>query len=136
MYNKQGGAKMIIEIDVESEVPIYTQLVKQIKRGVMLGKLTPGDNLPSVRRLAGDIGINLHTVNKAYKTLVSEGVVEQMKKGYAIASVTPPKISSEHLIEMKNQIEELLIDASIFEIDIEEIMMGKREELKGEKHHD
>lgn len=71
---------MIIEIDVESEVPIYTQLVKQIKRGVMLGKLKPGDNLPSVRRLAGDIGINLHTVNKAYKILVSEGVVEQMKR--------------------------------------------------------
>lgn len=127
---------MIIEIDVESEIPIYSQLVKQIKRGVMLGKLKPGDNLPSVRRLAGDIGINLHTVNKAYKTLVSEGVVEQLKKGYAIASATPPNISSEHLLEMKNKIEELLIDASIFEVDIEKIMMEKKKELKEEKNHD
>lgn len=124
---------MIIEIDVESEVPIYTQLVKQIKRGVMLGKLKPGANLPSVRRLAGDIGINLHTVNKAYKILASEGVVEQMKKGYAITSTTPPKVSSEHLMEIKNQIEELLIDASIFDINIEKILIEKEKELKGER---
>lgn len=136
MYNKQGGVNMIIEIDVESEVPIYTQLVNQIKRGVMQGKLKPGDNLPSVRRLAGDIGINLHTVNKAYKTLVSEGVVEQQKKGYAISLSTPPKISMNHLLEIKNQIEELLIDASIFDIDIEKIMMEKAKELKGEEHHE
>ncbi len=68
---------MIIEIDVESEVPIYTQLVKQIKRGVMLGKLKPGDNLPSVRHLAGDIGINLHTLNKAY----NDGKKRRAKRG-------------------------------------------------------
>ncbi len=127
---------MIIEIDVDNEVPIYTQLVKQIKRGVMLEKLRPGDALPSVRRLASDIGINLHTVNKAYKILVNEGVVEQLKKGYAISSTTPPKISETRLIEIKNQVEELLIDASIFEIDLEKILSEKAKELKGESYHD
>ena len=72
---------MIIEIDVASEIPIYSQLVTQIKIGMMKGKLNPGDNLPSVRNLAGDIGINLHTVNKDYKILVSEGLDTQEKKG-------------------------------------------------------
>ncbi len=129
---------MIIEvqIDFNSDEAIYMQLRNQIILGVATSQIQEGDMLPSVRQLADDIGINMHTVNKAYKILVSEGVVEQMKKGYAISATTPPKISEIRLMEIKNQVEELLIDASIFEIDLENILIEKAKELKGESYHD
>lgn len=71
---------MFIRIQPESQTPIYTQLIYQIKRGILKKELLPGEGLPSVRSLAGDIGINMHTVNKAYKLLVEEGVLVQQKK--------------------------------------------------------
>ena len=56
---------MIIRIDQSDEDPIYLQIRDQIIEGIARGELSPGDGLPSVRQLAADLGINLHTVNKA-----------------------------------------------------------------------
>jgi GntR family transcriptional regulator len=66
---------LIIKLDLESEEPIYSQLKHQIITGIAKGELMPGDGLPSVRSLAADIGINLHTVNKAYQQLKQEGFI-------------------------------------------------------------
>ncbi|MEG0758409.1 MAG: GntR family transcriptional regulator, partial [Raoultibacter sp.] len=57
---------MIIRIDQRSTEPLYLQLRSQIIASIAQGDLVPGDVLPSVRSLANDLGINLHTVNKAY----------------------------------------------------------------------
>ncbi|MEG0732935.1 MAG: GntR family transcriptional regulator [Vagococcus sp.] len=127
---------MIIEIDTASETPIYTQLVYQIKLGLVRGKLKPGDGLPSVRSLAGDIGINLHTVNKAYKALVGEGIVEQVKKGYQISEQTPPDISDEYLETFKEQLFDLLIDAKVFDIDVTTLLGEMEDRLKGDVEND
>ncbi|MGX7024853.1 GntR family transcriptional regulator [Vagococcus hydrophili] len=123
---------MIIEIDMTSETPIYTQLVYQIKLGLIQGKIHPGDSLPSVRSLAGDIGINLHTVNKAYKVLVGEGVVTQVKKGYEISKETPPKISESYKEEFKEKLFDLMIDAAVFDIDVDGLLEEMKENLKGD----
>ena len=56
---------MIIKIDFNSEEAIYTQLCNQIIVGIATAELCEGDSLPSVRQLAEEIGINMHTVNKA-----------------------------------------------------------------------
>src|SRR5690625_1737782 len=64
---------MFIQLDFESELPIYEQLKNEIIIGIAKEKLLPGQRLPSVRALASDIGINLHTVNKAYQQLKQEG---------------------------------------------------------------
>src|SRR5690625_4477142 len=64
---------MLIQLDFESEVPIYEQLKNEIIIGIAKKQLLPGERLPSVRTLASDIGINLHTVNKAYQQLKQEG---------------------------------------------------------------
>jgi DNA-binding transcriptional regulator YhcF (GntR family) len=64
---------MIIQIDFASEIAIYTQLKQQIIEAIANGTLRPGEALPSVRQLAGDIGVNMHTVNKAYTQLKQEG---------------------------------------------------------------
>ena len=57
---------MIIEIDFNSDEALYLQLRNQIILGIATSRIREGDELPSVRQLAGDIGINMHTVNKAY----------------------------------------------------------------------
>lgn len=64
-----------INLDFESKEPIYTQLIHQIIAGIAKKEIHPGERLPSVRSLAADIGINLHTVNKAYQQLKQEGFI-------------------------------------------------------------
>ena len=77
---------MIIEIDFGSEEALYLQLRNQIILGIAAAKFREGDTLPSVRQLAEDIGINMHTVNKAYTVLKQEGFVKvDRRKGSVIA---------------------------------------------------
>lgn len=64
---------MYIEIDFQSDEAIYMQLRNQIILSIADSILREGDSLPPVRQLAGDIGINMHTVNKAYSMLREEG---------------------------------------------------------------
>ena len=66
---------MVIEIDFQSDEALYTQLMNQIIMGIATSRLQEGDPLPSVRQLADTIGINMHTVNKAYSLLRQEGFV-------------------------------------------------------------
>lgn len=76
----------IIEIDFNSEEAIYMQLRNQIIMGIATSRIQNGDVLPSVRQLAEDIGINMHTVNKAYAVLRQEGIVSiDRRKGAVIA---------------------------------------------------
>ncbi len=77
---------MIIEINTLSSEPLYEQLRDQIVLGIAARKLIPNEALPSVRRLAADLGINFHTVNKAYAMLVEEGyIVMDRRKGAVVA---------------------------------------------------
>ena len=77
---------MIIRIDQASNTPIYLQIRNQIVEGIAREELVSGDGLPSIRQLASDLGINLHTVNKAYAVLRDEGyVVMRGCKGAFIA---------------------------------------------------
>lgn len=77
---------MIIKIDFQSEEALYMQLRNQIIIGIATEDIQEGDTLPSVRQLAEDIGINMHTVNKAYSVLRQEGFVTiDRRKGAIIA---------------------------------------------------
>ena len=64
---------MILRIDQGSQEPLYLQIRNQLVGAIARGELLPGDRLPGVRALASDLGINLHTVNKAYAVLRDEG---------------------------------------------------------------
>lgn len=79
---------MIIRIDQKSEDPLYMQIREQVIAAIAQGDLVPGDALPSVRSLASDLGINLHTVNKAYAVLRDEGYV--IMRGRAGAIIADP----------------------------------------------
>lgn len=77
---------MIIEIDFNSDEALYLQLRNQIVLGIATARIREGDALPSVRALADEIGINMHTVNKAYTVLKQEGFVKvDRRKGAVIA---------------------------------------------------
>ena len=65
---------MVIELDMESEVPIYVQLRNQIVKGIGKGELKAQEKLPTVRQLAAEAGVNTMTVNKAYQILKAEGI--------------------------------------------------------------
>lgn len=80
---------MIIKIDFESEVPIYLQVKNQVIEGIAAGRLVEGESLPSVRQFAGDMGINMHTVNKAYSLLRKDGFVTvHRRKGVVVNKLT------------------------------------------------
>jgi GntR family transcriptional regulator len=67
---------MIARIDFQSGVPVYLQIVQQVKAAAATGLIRPGDPLPSVRAMAEDLRINRNTVARAYAELESESVIE------------------------------------------------------------
>ena len=83
---------MLIRIDFASEEALYMQLYNQIIYGIANADLRQGDTLPSVRELAEDIGINMHTVNKAYAVLRQEGYVRLDRRHGAVIDVNSDKL--------------------------------------------
>lgn len=77
---------MILRIDQASPDPVYLQIRDQIVGAIARGELLPADRLPSVRALASDLGINLHTVNKAYAVLRNEGYLLMRGRAGAIVA--------------------------------------------------
>ena len=77
---------MFLEIDFKSDLPIYEQVRREIIIGLARGDIKPGDKLPSVREMAENIGINLHTVNKAYKLLEADGVLTMDRRFGSLVS--------------------------------------------------
>lgn len=94
---------MFIKIDFNSDEALYIQLRNQIIISIASSDLQEGDNLPSVRELAENIGINMHTVNKAYSILKQEGYLKlDRRKGAVIAiDIDRYKATIELLNELK-----------------------------------
>ena len=97
---------MLIKIDFQSDEALYIQLRNQIILGIATSTLHEGDVLPSVRQLAEDIGINMHTVNKAYSVLRQEGFVTIDRRRGAIVSLDVDKLQA--LDEMQKTLRVLL----------------------------
>lgn len=79
---------MVIEIDFNSDEALYIQLRNQIIMGIAKDMLKDGESLPSVRRLANELGVNMHTVNKAYALLRQDGYVKLDRRNGAVVSVS------------------------------------------------
>ncbi len=78
---------MEIVIDIDDSVPLFAQLIEQIKQAVLGDELGPGDALPSIRQLANDLALNNKTVAKAYRLLERDSVIQT--KGYRGTFVHP-----------------------------------------------
>ncbi|HBC96697.1 MAG TPA: GntR family transcriptional regulator [Clostridium sp.] len=113
---------MIIEIDFESEIPIYEQLRRSIIEGIASGDLKPGESLPSVRQMAQDIGINLHTVNKSYNILRSEGYLNIDRRSGAVVNENYPKDSEKFNKKLAGELNYLLAETYLRNIKLEDIL--------------
>jgi len=82
---------MEIFIDFNSDEAFYIQLINQIILGIATERIREGDSLPSVRQMADAIGINMHTVNKAYTILRQEGFIKLDRRKGAVISVEADK---------------------------------------------
>ncbi|WP_055109828.1 GntR family transcriptional regulator [Paenibacillus ihumii] len=103
---------MIIELEMQSDTPIYTQLVNQIIEGIASGRLKLGEPLPSVRSLASDIGVNLHTVNKAYTLLKQEGYIQvHRQRGVVVDPDGMPPVTEEFMAKQHSQLKPIVAEA-------------------------
>ncbi len=110
---------MVIEIDFNSNEALYLQLRNQIIMGIATAQFREGDSLPSVRQLADSIGINMHTVNKAYTVLKQEGYVKVDRRRGAVISIDEDKARA--LAELKQGLQAILARGSCKNISKEEI---------------
>lgn len=110
---------MIIKIDFNSDEAIYMQITNQIIMGIAKRQICDGDQLPSIRNMADGIGINMHTVNKAYTVLRQAGYVKLDRRRGAIVSVDVDKI--EAIEEIRRELSVTLAKAGCMHISKEEI---------------
>ena len=110
---------MIIEIDFNSDEALYLQLRNQIIMGIASSRFHEGDSLPSVRQLADAIGINMHTVNKAYTVLRQEGYVKVDRRRGAVIAIDIDRMQT--LEELKKELQVILAKGTCKNITKEEI---------------
>lgn len=110
---------MLIEIDFNSDEAIYVQLQNQIIMGIAMNLIQEGDSLPSVRQLANTVGINMHTVNKAYSILKQEGFIRLDRRKGAVIAIDMDKARA--VLEMKEQLRVLLARGRCKNISREEV---------------
>ena len=110
---------MIIEIDFNSDEALYLQLRNQIILGIATSQFHEGDSLPSVRQMADIIGINMHTVNKAYTVLRQEGYVKVDRRKGAVIAIDVDRIRT--LEELKKELQVILAKGSCKNITKDEI---------------
>ena len=123
---------MLIEIDFNSDEAIYIQLRNQIIMGIATSQLMVGDSLPSVRQLADHIGINMHTVNKAYSVLRQEGYIKlDRRKGAVIAIDYDQVMASRQIMRMLQPIMAEAICKNISREDIHDMVDVIYHSLRG-----
>lgn len=120
---------MIVRIDFNSEEALYMQLYHQIIIGIANSEIREGENLPSVRELADDIGINMHTVNKAYSILRQEGYLKLDRRKGAVIAVDIDKYKAS--IELMDAMKVLLAKAICRGIEKDEVHQLVEEIYRG-----
>ena len=110
---------MLIEIDFNSEEAIYMQLRNRIIMGIARSEIQEGNTLPSVRQLADHIGINMHTVNKAYTVLKQEGIIQLDRRRGAVIALDIDKL--EAVEDMRRQLRIVLAKGRCKNISKEEV---------------
>ena len=116
---RRGVGRMYIEIDFNSDEALYLQLRNQIIIGIATSQFQEGDALPSVRQLADTIGINMHTVNKAYSVLKQEGFVKVDRRKGAVIAIDIDKMQARE--DLKRNMQVLLAKSSCKQISREEV---------------
>jgi GntR family transcriptional regulator len=114
---------MQIHIQAQDGVPIYLQVMQQIKYLVASGRLGPGEELPSIRALAEQLLVNPNTIARAYRELEVAGVVEKRRTaGTYVAESGSPLARKERIKLLKERIDQLLVEAFQMGFDLDEVL--------------
>jgi len=135
---------MHIHIQSQGGVPIYLQVMQQIKYLVASGKLVPGEELPSIRTLAEQLLVNPNTIARAYRELEAAGVVEKRRTaGTYVAETGPPLARKERLKLLKERIDQLLVESFQMGFELDDVLkLIQQSELvslnkrKGDQDHE
>jgi len=122
-------------LDLRSGMPVYRQLIDQVRGGVASGSLTAGDQLPTVRQLAVDLAINPNTVMRAYRELELGGLLETHQgTGTFVANKKPEKNSAERERQLTQMVGEVAARAGAAGFTVEDLLEGLRELLPQSTH--
>ena len=113
---------MFISIDASSDVPIFRQIVQQIKTAVAMGRLQPEEPLPSVRQLAVDLAVNPNTVARAYLDLEVEGVIYKRQGAGTFVATQGVRVSKNERRKVLTELmEKALVEGVNLGLDEEEL---------------
>ena len=102
---------LTLRIDLDSAVPAYRQIVDGLRILLVNGKLAPGSELPSVRRIAVDLGVHFNTVAEAYRTLAEEGWLElRHGRGATVIKRNAPAVNAEQAKEFRHRLRALVAE--------------------------
>jgi DNA-binding transcriptional regulator YhcF (GntR family) len=134
---------MQIHISTADGVPIYLQIVNQVKYLVAAGRLAAGEELPPIRALAERLLVNPNTVARAYRELEAEGVVEKRRTAGTYVSSAGPRLSRRERVRiLTERVDALLAEARQLDIGVGEVvdLVRKRDEAmsgrKGAEGHE
>ena len=103
---------MNLKVDTHSGVPIYIQIVERVKHLIATGEMKPGDQLPTVRKLAQDMRVNLNTIARAYTLLNDAGVISTQQGRGTFVSEHPDERA---LSQMRTEKIKALMDRIVLE---------------------
>ena len=106
----------MLTVDLDSPLPLNEQLVRGLRRAIAVGELAPGQDLPSVRQLAADLGVNLNTVARAYRSLEEDGLVHSARgRGTRVTANRESRNEAPALLEQRfiDKLQDVLSDAKL-----------------------
>lgn len=122
---------MIFHVNPSSGVPIYVQIKTQVKNAIAAGALKQDQTLPSVRKLASELGINPNTVARAYQELERDGVIATVPGGGTyVAENVPRFLKSEKLRRLQPYAKQIAVEGIQLGLSDEEILGALQEELE------
>lgn len=113
---------MNVKIDITSNTPFYQQLTQQLLLAIATGNLQHGDQLPSIRDLAGQTNLNLHTVHKSYKELQKKGIITIKPRSKAfVIHENSIEVQEANLPQTATKMEQIIIEAYVLGIDEQQL---------------
>ena len=119
---------MHLRITTAEGIPVYQQIVNQIRHLVASGRLTPGEEVPAIRTLAEQLVVNPNTVARAYRELERAGVLATRRTAGTYVAQAPPRVAPrERLRLLRERTDALLVEARHLDVDLEDVIELLRE---------